>query len=108
MAIIDGQRVSITAHTRCPYCEGYGHVWDFWKDEPTWCRECDSSGQVRARDERGRFVGNSKPADPILQELLAADLLDVLPRWAERNVLAGWPEDVVQRIQGGGDGNHRS
>ena len=58
MAIINGQRVSITAHTR--------------------------------RLPR-------KQADPILQELLAADLLDVL--WAERNVLAGWPDADRERVE---------
>jgi hypothetical protein len=46
-----------------------------------------------------------KPADPIVSELLCAHLLDVLPRWAEQDRLKGWPEDVVQRIQGGGGAN---
>jgi hypothetical protein len=43
-----------------------------------------------------------KPADPIVSELLYAHLLDVLPKWLEQDRLKGWPEDVVQRIQGGG------
>lgn len=50
-----------SAYESCPSCGGHGHVFDGAKSEPDWCRECGSSGHVRARDNRGRFLGRVDP-----------------------------------------------
>lgn len=50
-----------SAYECCPSCGGHGHVFDGLKSEPDWCRECGSSGHVRARDKRGRFLGRVDP-----------------------------------------------
>ena len=40
----------------CSCCSGSGLVLDCYDGSPTECHECDGTGKVIARDERGRFL----------------------------------------------------
>lgn len=67
----------LSAYEVCPSCGGHGHYFDEMKGEPTWCRECRSTGAVRARDNRGRFLGR---VDPIWNEYVGNVLaMEVTP-----------------------------
>lgn len=59
-----GKRKIIKSHEKCPACNGSGLALNCYTGEPDSCRECYGDGVVRARDDRGRFVGNSKEFRP--------------------------------------------
>lgn len=50
-----------TGYETCPSCGGSGLQSNTFNGEPEHCRECGGDTVVRARDEKGRFVGGSKP-----------------------------------------------
>lgn len=55
---------AISPYERCPNCNGSGLAINCYTGDPQDCRECQGDGWVRARDEKGRFIGNSTERRP--------------------------------------------
>jgi DnaJ-class molecular chaperone len=64
MAMVPDENVKVPPYERCHSCNGSGLALNCYSGEPEDCRECRGDGWVRARDERGRFIGNSMEHRP--------------------------------------------
>ena len=51
--------MSAEPYEECPSCDGSGLQLNTFDGEPDTCRECGGWCVVRARDEKGRFVGGT-------------------------------------------------
>lgn len=50
---------TVSPYETCPVCEGSGLGLNAYSGEPGNCWTCHGYGTIRARDDKGRFVGNT-------------------------------------------------
>lgn len=49
----------VSPYETCPSCAGSGMGLNAYTGEPDNCWTCHGYGTIRARDDKGRFVGNT-------------------------------------------------